>query len=136
MPAPAPKKEKAQRPAQPKPTYEFTRSGPGEAEGFQKRTVEDKSTASGDNEIVTFIASVLSAAFVVKITENKDNKPKLPEVVRKAPAAPKAKVAAGGNGGAAEAQAWIDAWKNSSGGGSSDPAQDAQKWIDAWRAKQ
>jgi hypothetical protein len=98
--------------------------------------VEDKSTASGDNEIVTFIASVLSAAFVVKITGNKDNKPKLPEVVRKAPAAPKAKVAAGGNGGAAEAQAWIDAWKNSSGGGSSDPAQDAQKWIDAWRAKQ
>lgn len=132
MPAPAPKKEKAPRPAQPKPTFEFTRSGPGEAEGFQRRSAENKSTANGDNEIVTFIASVLSAAFIVKITENKDNKPKLPAA---APRAAKKSAAGGGKGGGAdEAQKWIDAWKSSSGGG--DPAQDAQKWIDAWKAKQ
>ena len=134
MPAPAPKKEKAPRPVQPKPTYEFTRSGPGEAEGFQRRSAENKSTANGDNEIVTFIASVLSAAFIVKITENKDNKPKLPAA---APRAAKKSSAGGGKGGGAdEAQKWIDAWQSSSGGGSGDPAQDAQKWIDAWKAKQ
>ena len=115
MPAPAPKKEKATRPAQPKPTYEFNRSGPGEAEGFQRRSAENKSTANGDNEIVTFIASVLSAAFIVKITENKDNKPKLPAA---APRAAKKSAAGGGKGGGAdEAQKWIDAWKSSSGGG-------------------
>ena len=134
MPAPAPKKEKAPRPVQPKPTYEFTRSGPGEAEGFQRRSAENKSNANGDNEIVTFIASVLSAAFIVKITESKDNKPKLPAA---APRAAKKSAAGGGKGGGAdEAQKWIDAWKSSSGGGSGDPAQDAQKWIDAWKAKQ
>jgi hypothetical protein len=113
MPKAAPKKEKAPRPVQPKPTYTYSRSGPGEKEGFRKINEENKSTATGDNEIFTFVASVVSAALLVSISGKKDDKPKVQKVVSKAPAT--------------EPQANVEP---------KDPAEEAQEWIDAWKAKQ
>ena len=113
MPKAAPKKEKAPRPVQPKPTYTYSRSGPGEKEGFRKINEENKSTATSDNEIFTFVASVVSAALLVSISGKKDDKPKVQKVVSKAPAT--------------EPQANVEP---------KDPAEEAQEWIDAWKAKQ
>tara|TARA_B100000519_G_C14237372_1_gene435427 strand:+ start:187 stop:543 length:357 start_codon:yes stop_codon:yes gene_type:complete len=114
MPKAAPKKEKAPRPAQPKPTYTYSRSGPGEKEGFRKINEENKSTATGDNEIFTFVASVVSAAVLVAISGNKDDKPKVQKVVSKPPAT--------------EPQANVDSWSEPK-----DPAEEAQEWIDEWK---
>jgi hypothetical protein len=59
----------------------------------------------------------VSAALLVAISGNKDDKPKVQKVVSKAPAT--------------EPQANVDSWSEPK-----DPAEEAQEWIDEWKAKQ